>query len=1641
MKWDSSVDATTKQQLLQPQASPPIVQPTPELTSQIASIKTRAPWVSIESVMALAQSNASTQVVDAVGKMAASRTIDAQAQPAKSSWWEDHVYKKLKTVAKWTVAGLNFTPEFAQGGISQLVNGHPDAGMMISTSLGTMLNNSKDAARFADEQIVARKLPDTPEMRSQLAAEYTGSGFNLSEEQKAVQAERARRHRGTVNGSAWTVGRGAANTVFKPSTLPYNIFSGVLDALTFMYFDPTMKVSSAVKEFKSASTLIPRLTVSELAPLREAITSEAGWMPGLADVGLDGTKYANFSNKNARFIRLTDKLTKTETEYEVAKALGFNENIPNEVISQLAKTRTAEQTKSVFAQLFTVDQGGLTSEINQLQRGRIATAKQLMGNFFVERTPLKNSSLLTTYRKYLTEVPEKLLVMSGDDLGNSKAVGQYVGYMRTTGVTEEKIAPIINHAIQAFSAAGTAADRNAAHTVWENVMKETLKTHGVRDEIISKTMNAGRAGLDNIRAYLQDRFGMTTDNGMLKALNKMGLAKVPADQLEGLLHTIGAGTEMQVVSPLQISELLNRVQVLPDVRELRRLTSNRFFGFGEKIGSIAGRAERIPMQIISNEKEYDRLGAEIADLQKQIGLAHVSPKDVEVNALRDRIQSLQMTREGLKTNVMRVVRTGEERSAVTAIDYLQNKLWKPVTLMTGGYVVRNSIDAQVRMAFSGLPSVLTHPWEYIQLVMGHTKLSSLKGDLLSGLKPDEYVDFVKEAMQFSLRQQGVTSGDVFGHMKKMGVWNVVSRDGTLGGESFYTDAVSQNSYLVHADPLQRLAAQTMVEYGGYDAATHKVIVKRLLGYVEQNPKVRTQLERMYANGFDVGAGGATARTEPIIFKNLSAEELKTVLTQHIERVSIGNTRMVSGGVSDVEFAQAFNRVPLYDHSGNIVPPHNENMVDVISLEDDGAKKVGATVQLDNKGGIGIITDIRDSTTGQRYVPVGEHRIPPEEQIASIQPVDSTEAFGPNGTGSPAFRRQIKKAPISQDANVMGLPPRLKRELLSSEMKADPAFHRSMTKATDLFFGHLAGGLSRKLERSPVFRNFYYEQIAKYGDELSPEGAKESYRLLQKAADDAGVAIEKYVGNKGLFKVLENASTGTGTASLTELDDFAKFTALQKTKDLLFDASNRNNLEDALRIIAPFASAWREVLGTYAHFAMEDPLRFGRNFQRTMSAAQNADPDNDGRGFFFNDPTTGVMSFMFPGSGAIAKALTGINSPLKAPVKRLSQGMQVYPAIGPFVQVAASFVLKDAPETDKLVELLLPYGRKNLSDLPGQLVPQWLTKMTQAFTANKGKMDTVYANTYMETVRALSASGDYNLDDPVSVKKLQSDAKTKAKWLTGLRALSQLLGPTAGASDFKIPTKEGDMYWGELSKEFYKLQTADYDNSVQTFLDQFGDDVGLYVSSKSRALVDGLEATSQFGDWERKHGGLISDFPDVASYLAPGGDDFSFSVWDRQLNNGSRERLTDKQMLELSDQRIGSAKYRWAKQQIGAFPTDENRALLKQYRQQLHDQYPGFPLVTEFTVGEFDNKIEQLTNLMDDPRTAGNDVADSIRTYLAARAYTQQSAFNQFGTTNIKQSKQTQSLRDALASIGEMLTVKNPEFGRIWQRLLSGEVEQ
>jgi hypothetical protein len=1279
------------------------------------------------------------------------------------------------------------------------------------------------------------------------------------------------------------------------------------------------------------------------------------------------------------------------------------------------------------------------------------------------------------------------VAINGDVNDNRNAVKTIISYLRTAGVDQETVDVIADKAIRSFTSTSSDVARKETLDMFHDSLRSVMKQDGIPDEVIEALYARTNKGVEDLRIYMQNRSGDAFDGNYSSFLLNKNRDYLPTEEIETLLSELGYrnGDKLAFVSPTELVEMLDRVQVLPNLRDLRRITRSSLFrgvlSDKELFGKVAITAKRKlrKITVITDQKEFDRLGAEISKLRKI---------PAKTDDIRTEIETLLESQSKLKVIESRRVISPEQNAAVEAMDFLQNRLWKPLALATGGYVVRNSLDAQVRMAFSELPSVFTHPFEYINLVTGTSKKMSLKlenlaklgttadektlsklGSQIDELKAvvdpsprqlerlaklekkfedlmslgdqalDESLQDLAKEVSFGLREQGLDANDIDAHMERSGQFANVQRDAPNGLE-LHTDAVSQNGYRTYNDPFRKVAVQTFIEMGGDSQMARDQAANRIVNIILKNKDLQNEVDDMHKYGFKVvnQRTGETAKTAPINLREMSEADRVAAYRQYAYRISIENGSLLTGNLPDVQFMYAFNRVPKYA-DGELVPRFEQSIRELTLAEGDEFK-VGALIQIDDNE-VGVITKIDDGVGGVVIDPFDGTVADLADKIATVQPVELSDAFG-RGDGTSAARKIIKNQPLYDPDTSTGLPQRLKREIKQGAGDTDEelnSFAQTYDKATDWFFNEIYGTITTKLERNPVFRQYYYEEVGKLVDRLDPAEAKKFLDSVEKKAKALKVSPEEYLGDKKILQQMRASTKTAGDVTIEELDDYAKYVALNNMKELLYDASGKTNLQDALRIIMPFAPAWKEVISTYTAFLKSNPIGTGRSFQRVYTGIANADPDNDGRGFFYHDPTTNELMFTFPGSGTLSKALTGLDATLEAPVSRLSQGIQAFPALGPMAQIAASKILSKRPDTDFMREVLLPYGSKGVGAL--NPVPNYLQKLYSAGFGSEDDLNSIFGNTYIETLRALSASGDYNLDSRDEVKQMEKDAEFKARILTTFRAVSQFAGPTAGTTEFKVRTDMGDMFVSSLVKEFYDMQAdpkIGYDKALPLFLQTYGDEMALYVSSKSRSLAVGLEATQEFGQWENTNKGLIEDFPEVARYFAPAGSDFSFAVYDRQLKEGLRVKLTDDQLIELAQQRIGSAKFRQARQQIGPYPSAAAKETLKKYRSFLATKYPGFPEFAEFQVGKYYNDVNDLKEIVFDSRIAETATGKAVREYLLAR----EQAIAASGSTEqgFRQAKSAARLRDGLVALGVSLSEQEPNFARIFDRLLASEVE-
>jgi len=1513
---------------------------TPEIAARVGQIYSQSPWMTPGQVLSLAKGNASPQTVDAASQAQAKR-VPALLDPNKpddKGFFERNVFDKIKETTRWSFAALDTVKDLSQNVASQVFNPNDPAGFdgwFQSTSLGTMLSDSEQA----------------------------GEGFFLGGKAAEKQAERARRVRGTINGSAWTIGRGAASLVFTPGSKAYGIASGLLDAVVAVGSDPTFlggklyagsKGFSSLSELKSAQAAIQGVrSAEELSAVQKLLKATTRADAGLTDAEslvVDSSKFLKFWQTDSRARRLVSNLgdpANNDAFSILRDTFGGKIDIPT--AKRLAAAKSENEVLSVIAdvtnRLDDANPNLLPTDIRQLPGAR-------RGAYIKQRSPLYNSF---RHNKLFTTMPEQV-VIAGTDADNTKAVLNYGRFLDTIGTGKAGVAysqtvegrTLLNKVMDAYES-GSAADIKKIDEVFDETVKTLLKQEGASDEQIKNLFSKVKQAGEETRAYFVNAAGRPEDGGFVAALIDSGqvdmtdFADLSPDDLR----------KMKLNGPGSVLELMDRTKILPDIREVRRISGNR-------------------------------------------------------------VMKRALARRG-----------GDQRAAVAYAEYLQNKIWKPITLATGGYIMRNMVDAQVRIATIGKEGFFNHPIRYMQWVMARKAPETITGRnfdeimkaAVDDISRDDTLDPFVEVMTDGLKRNLEDPLAVHAHAVKNGAYELVTKQ-----------ANRDNWFRGLGEEYAQIAKD-----GVMNAWAKGVPVNEMIDYLRGTPKGQEylrQFERYLKTGVTIVDENGFSR----VIKVKEVDD--NVLKAWIEKLAGSRVELKTGGDPDLKLAIGHRRVPFGPTQS--VDSNSIALTDIV----DGPRELGrgtvfrAGVDADGNEIFYLVTDAKNATvTKSSVIPEFDEADRLDLTIRRVSNNDIIDT--PEGRAEFAELVKSRNAALEADGSLRQLPGTVKIAQRGIGVPESGAAAKALDRFTDWFFTGVYGKASQTFEKSPVFRQFYYEQVSKNVDLLSKDEAVKLLKYIDDSATRNSISPENYVGGKKtLARINKLAATASGEGTIKELDDFAQLVALNSTKEALYNASSRNNLEDIMRILIPFGVAYREVTGTYLRLLAEDPTRI-RKAQLIYSGAENFDPDNDGQGFFYKDPTTGENVFNFPFSGDLTKLLTGVEAPLQGGVKRLSLGLQVIPSLGPVGQIAASELIPDSPKFDDVVGVLLPYGRGSFNAMPS-----WAGKIRSALRDDPTKLESIYANTYVDTLRALSASGDYDLDDEQSKANLMADAKSKAKILTALRGFAQFVGPTAPSLEYVVKTKSGDVYASAMVQEFYRLQNENYDTAVPRFIELFGDDALLYLSSKSKSVAGGLEASEQFGDWERDNENLLEQFPATAGYLAPGGDDFSFEVWDRQLRKGRRERLSDTEIIKQAQYRMGASIYRSYRTQVGAYPTAEQRAWLGNVRKEINRRYAGFPVTPVFTVGEFESKLAEMRTLIKLPQLENNGVAKSIATYLDYR----DKAVQQYVASGGKEggfdtAKKAEPLRDYLVSIGQALIQQNPDFARIWDRELSSEVDK
>lgn len=675
--------------------------------------------------------------------------------------------------------------------------------------------------------------------------------------------------------------------------------------------------------------------------------------------------------------------------------------------------------------------------------------------------------------------------------------------------------------------------------------------------------------------------------------------------------------------------------------------------------------------------------------------------------------------------------------------------------------------------------------------------------------------------------------------------------------------------------------------------------------------------------------------------------------------------------------------------------------------------------------------------------------------------EPTRQWGPKAFPSDVAREWAKEFAASAEA-----PARVRYEPSLEEARrhglsfAERA-SKERRRVLDTAFAAFYGNQSDRFIRIPEYATGYWSNMEQLIPALDREEALSILDNL--AAADLPKAQEQRI------RTLINGASGDGL--LEDADRLAHGYALDDVKALLFDMDRKNQFQDMVGTIAPFGRAWWEVLSTWGKIGAENrtilPNKVGQAYQ-AATMVHKADKtigalrDN---GWFYTDEN-GEEVFNYPLSGAAARLFANrfapgseatVQSMFRGRVAGLSMAGQILPGLGPVVSVPTYELAQHMPVPDRLIDAVFPFGEPE--GLGGAITAPWMEKLKSAYNADES--ESMFANTFAEAVRNLASSGQYDLTY-AGQEKLIADARKQATGLMVLRGLSQAFVPSAPIPTYLADTDQGmDVAVMKLSQEYGKLMTRFNDDRAkaqeetgarsadEAFIDQFGPGAIYYVVGKTKTATGGETLSEQFGRWEQSNQDIVKSYPNIYGWFGPQVDGFSLSVYQRQIDAGSRERRTPNEMLALGNAKLADIEYYTMRDRILAQNREqgvntmsaEQRQWFAQYRDELEAKYPGWDIVARSSESKAmqEKRIDQLKAAVRDPRIRATPTGKSLVGYMKDRAAAIDEA-TKAGIIGWGSADRTAPLRDWLRQRALEYGAQDPGFMALYDDVLSREME-
>lgn len=1170
------------------------------------------------------------------------------------------------------------------------------------------------------------------------------------------------------------------------------------------------------------------------------------------------------------------------------------------------------------------------------------------------------------------------------------------------------------------------------------VLTHYMKKKGLSDDEVRVVLDRVKDQRGRARAFAVDDIAQGVDYGQLQQLADDGLVDLDAIAAE-ITRTTGVPADrnsIAVIGAAMVNELYNHTFALPDWREMRAIVENPMF--------------------------------------------------------------TQLIRRG------GVGKDGQLRFLVDLADTILNRGWKPLNLATVGYVARNILDSQLRLWLLDDPiaSAFNRPFQWMRTVANKKAVNDILGqpmtrEQLLDLAKAGVDEMTPSQKNFVSVMRAETWGSYAGMMESIqrtartgGVKIVTKQSGVAEYGKAFIDSLRK----INTDPLERI----MASVGHLDPDDQVNVIMRYLMDPKNEVGQHVQIQLLAAaeqRGLVVGVTGPmtkTTRSKMLTKLDLSTQQARQDYLRGLIDTAVRGRVERYSQVPELQAMMVQNALPVVQANGRatvqLVPATSDFFSNI------SRRTWGDVADFETSiGGIYI-----DPAGNVPYYVIGFRQGPGQIDLAEVIELRTIKgsagqtqlAWDKRVPGFNPDTRNVVRA-LSGEKNP-SLADVFPEALISFEYGTVDKLLDGWKNIVDSVFVHgipipktggkripTIGRTEQRFERLPIFRQFKWGEYEKYYDLLSADELRRAVSIIEREAKVMKMSPNDYMGDmrtlkervpgplfkQGRFERLQElaaqAPDGRVGYSLEQLENVASAVAVRRMRETFYDMPKKFNLEDAavVSLMYQFIAATRVIGAWWVGSFAKHPLKAYR-VARALNGIQDLNLPGDAEiGGIYPHPVTDQFVFRHPLgfagrhaynylSGASRSAGGDVTPILESQVRGLNIGLAGLPQANPVGQLAIGSVLSGikiltgpSESYDAVRQLLLPFEQlqteKTVSE---RLLPGWFIKITNGLKAmTPTQLSAMMIREQNDAASALMATGRYDRTKTDDVIALENDAKRMAVVMVILGGLSQFVGPASGNPDYVIKLNGIDTHAAMLAAELQRMKEEDYETATARFIETFGENALMYVTGKTKTIPEaqGVLYTEQYKRWLEGNKSTVAAYESgIGHYFGPveEEDEFAFAVRSALLDAGKTRYMTPIEKLRASEYAIGATYYRAFREK---FPerglTPEQTKILRDYRNFLESRFIGYN--KRFTVGSFDTKIDDLERIVNDGKFKDSELYNPLLQYLAMRRV----LLAQSGRTSFRSQAAT-PFREELQRLGDELSVMNPTFARLYDRVLSQETD-